>query len=219
VQRTSVQAISLIQQETSLGWEFLAVLERVTALFLMLLLLPVLICAAIAICLLSRQTPLVAHNRAGQEGRSLWVFKLRTIWVKNAGAKWRWIDYISPTAPVLSPDRKAESVTSHFAACCRRYSIDELPQLWNVVCGDMAFVGPRPITQSELAQFYGSDANLVLSVKPGLSGLWQVSGRSRLKYAQRRRLDVFLVRHWSPALYTHILWRTVPSVLSGRNAW
>jgi lipopolysaccharide/colanic/teichoic acid biosynthesis glycosyltransferase len=110
-------------------------------------------------------------------------------------------------------------VTSRFAALCRKYSVDELPQLWHVVRGDMALIGPRPLTAREIVTFYGSDAQRLLLVRPGLSGLWQVNGRSRLTLEERRRLDLFMLENWSFRLYMQILRATVPCVLSGRNAW
>ncbi|HEX6547062.1 MAG TPA: sugar transferase, partial [Bryobacteraceae bacterium] len=110
-------------------------------------------------------------------------------------------------------------VTSRFARICRRYSIDELPQLWQVVNGEMALVAPRPLTRNELDLYYGEDARELLTRKPGISGLWQVSGRSRLTYSQRRRLDLFMIRRWSFRLYLRILVVTVPKVLAGKDAW
>jgi exopolysaccharide production protein ExoY len=118
--------------------------------------------------------------------------------------------------------RKSEKdsrVTSRFAAFCRRYSIDELPQLYQVVTGQMSLIGPRPLTKLELDLYYGRNAAELLTRRPGISGLWQVSGRSRLSYRQRRRLDLFLVRKWSPGLYLQTLLATIPTVLTGRNAW
>jgi lipopolysaccharide/colanic/teichoic acid biosynthesis glycosyltransferase len=101
----------------------------------------------------------------------------------------------------------------------RKFSIDELPQLVNILKGDMSFVGPRPLTQRELERYYGSSAAEVLRALPGLTGLWQVKGRSRLSYRQRRRLDLFLVRHSTIRLRAAILWRTVPQVLAGKDSW
>ena len=83
----------------------------------------------------------------------------------------------------------------------------------------MSLVGPRPLTREEMRAHYASDAPEVLSVKPGITGLWQVMGRSRLTYPQRRRLDLFLVRKRSARLYAAILLRTLPEVLAGRNSW
>jgi exopolysaccharide production protein ExoY len=88
-----------------------------------------------------------------------------------------------------------------------------------VAAGRMSVVGPRPITRFELNEYYGPDAMEVLSVKPGLTGFWQVRGRSRLTYRQRKRFDLFLVRRFSAGLYFQILMLTIPGVLFGRNAW
>jgi len=110
-------------------------------------------------------------------------------------------------------------VTSRLARICRKYSIDELPQLWQVVSGDLALIGPRPLTAEEIETYYRETAAPLLSVKPGLSGLWQVKGRSRLTYRQRCRLDLFMIRKWSLGLYARILAATIPGVLTGRNAW
>ena len=83
----------------------------------------------------------------------------------------------------------------------------------------MSVVGPRPITRFELNEYYDSDAQEVLSVKPGLTGLWQVRGRSRLTYRQRRRFDLFLVRRFSMGLYFRIMALTLPDLLFGRITW
>jgi exopolysaccharide production protein ExoY len=101
----------------------------------------------------------------------------------------------------------------------RKYSIDELPQLWHVVQGKMSLVGPRPMTAQELSDRYGQAAAEVLRFRPGLTGLWQIRGRSRLNYGQRRRLDLLFVRSWSVRLYFRILLATVPRVLTGKDAW
>jgi lipopolysaccharide/colanic/teichoic acid biosynthesis glycosyltransferase len=110
-------------------------------------------------------------------------------------------------------------VTSRFAAFCRRYSIDELPQLWHVVRGEMSLVGPRPLTRSELHRHYGSNAREVLSVRPGLTGLWQVQGRSTVPFPDRASMDLQLALDRSLATYFKILLRTIPAVLGGTGAW
>ena len=102
---------------------------------------------------------------------------------------------------------------------CRRFSIDELPQFVNVLRGEMSLVAPRPVTESELKKYYGCDAEEVLRVKPGVTGLWQVMGRSRLTYRQRREMDLFLVRNRSLKLYLTILLRTIQAVLTGKDGW
>jgi exopolysaccharide production protein ExoY len=85
--------------------------------------------------------------------------------------------------------------------------------------GEMALVGPRPVTAEELRRHYGSAAKEILTVKPGLAGLWQVTGRNRLSYAERRNLDLHFVRNRSVGMYFKILARAIPEVLSGANSW
>jgi lipopolysaccharide/colanic/teichoic acid biosynthesis glycosyltransferase len=110
-------------------------------------------------------------------------------------------------------------VNSRFAGFCRRHSLDELPQLWHVVRGEMALIGPRPLTRSEVEEHYAGVAGELLSVKPGIAGLWQTSGRNRLTYAERRELDLLFVRGRSAAMYARIWARVVPEVWSGANTW
>lgn len=181
---------------------------------------PVLFVAGLVIAILSRRSPLVAHLRVGKYGRPIWIFKLRTMWSGGNGLRLAFVERL-PVASEI-PARKPSNdprVTSRFARICRRYSIDELPQLWQVLRGEMALVAPRPLTRHELESYYGDDAQELLTRKPGISGLWQVSGRSRLTYSQRRRLDLFMIRRWSLRLYLRILVLTVPKVLAGKDAW
>lgn len=186
---------------------------------------PVLLIAAAAVAVLSRRSPFVAHRRVAQGGRPLWVLKLRTMWGDAAESGRRGRPVLLELLPPEIPDRPPQKsdrdprVSSALAAFCRRHSLDELPQLWHVVRGDMALVGPRPLTKYELDCYYGPHACEVLSRPPGLSGLWQVRGRSRLTYRQRRRLDLFLVRNWSLKLYATILLSTLHKAISGRDAW
>ncbi|WP_188111219.1 sugar transferase [Nocardioides antri] len=100
----------------------------------------------------------------------------------------------------------------------RRFSLDELPQLWNVVRGDMSLVGPRPPLPHEVAQ-YDNAARRRLHVRPGMTGLWQVSGRSDLSWEAAIRLDLYYVDHWSMLQDLHILWRTLGVVVLGRGAY
>ena len=193
--------------------------ERFAAALLLLLVSPLLVAAAIVVCVLSRRSPIIAHRRVGWQGTTLWMLKLRSMWGGPTPAAGQWIDRIEDDS---GPDMKSAHdarVRSRFARFCRRHSIDELPQLWHVVTGEMSLVGPRPVTARELRLYYGADAPEILSVKPGLAGLWQVSGRNRLTYAERRRLDLRLARERGFAVYWDVLLRTVPEVLRGENSW
>jgi exopolysaccharide production protein ExoY len=196
--------------------------ERVVALVAFALLLPLLAALAIVTAMLSGQAPLVAHRRLGLNGIPFWMLKFRTMWSAGgcaSGGNQGLIErLVEDRVPEVKMGRDPR-VTSSFAAFCRRHSIDELPQLWHVVQGEMSLVGPRPVTPAEWAKYYGASAEEVLRLKPGLSGLWQTRGRNRLTYRQRRRLDIFLARHYCLFVYLRILGNTVPRVLVGRDAW
>jgi len=207
--------------EENSGWQIVGVLERAAALGLLALALPLMsICAAL-IRIRSGRTPLIAHRRVGRNGAPLWVLKLRTMWEPLAhpnvppGA----IEYIDDEGGPECKVEKDPRVPGRLPQFLRRHSLDELPQLWHVVTGEMSLVGPRPLTGRELRKYYGASSEEVLRVRPGLAGLWQISGRNRLSYADRRRLDLEFVRHRSLSMYMQILIRTVPEVLRGRNSW
>ena len=203
------------------GWFLVQAAERVAAAALLIVCSPILIVAALVIMALSGRSPLVAHRRVGQHGASLWVLKLRTMWQRDDKPQIR-TGFIEHLAETNVPAVKAgfdPRVTSRFAALLRKYSVDELPQLVHVVLGRMSLVGPRPLTRVELSTYYGEHAAEVVQIQPGLTGLWQIRGRNRLNYRQRRRLDLFLVRHFCLLLYLKLLVSTPARVLTGRDAW
>jgi exopolysaccharide production protein ExoY len=205
------------------AWPYAEIADRLASAILLLALGPLLLAAAVLTFFLSGRSPWIAHRRIGRHGSELWVPKLRTMWDRRerfaALSRLFAIEYIDDEAgPALKAPEDAR-VGSRFARFCRRHSLDEIPQLVLVLTGRMSLVGPRPVTPGELAQIYGADAESILSAKPGLSGLWQVSGRNRLSPSQRRALDLESVRNRSLRLYLTILLRTVPEILSGRNTW
>jgi exopolysaccharide production protein ExoY len=176
-------------------------------------------CVLITVRILSGRPPLVAHRRVGWNGRALWVLKIRTMWDldRRTHSSRNWIEYLRNTeVPVVKRDPDPR-VTSSFAAFCRRFSIDELPQLIHVVSGRMRLAGPRPLTRRELDVYYRDASAEMLSVLPGITGLWQVMGRNDLTYPQRRRLDLFFVRRQTLRLYWLVLLRTPGCLLRGRG--
>ncbi len=192
--------------------------ERATACLALVAVAPALVVVLGTVRALSGRAPLVAHARVGQFGQMLWVFKVRTMWSEEPRVGGL-IEYLQDTPVPAAKNGRDPRVTSPFAAFCRRHSIDELPQLANVVAGTMRWVGPRPMTKTELDQHYrGAQAEL-LSAPPGLAGLWQVMGRNRLTYAQRRRLDLLLVRRFGWKLCARVLLGTIKEVLLPRHAW
>ncbi|HVN02922.1 MAG TPA: sugar transferase [Bryobacteraceae bacterium] len=201
-------------------WPVVSILERVAALLLLAVLTPLLLIVAATVFMLSRKSPLIAHRRLGWQGKPFWVLKFRTMWPRETRGRGRRA-LVERIVDERGPRQKAARdlrITSSFARFCRRHSIDELPQLWHVVRGEMSLVGPRPVTAAEWKLHYHQAAE-VLDVKPGLSGLWQIQGRSRLTYEQRRNLDLALVRNRSLKLYCQILLWTLPEIWNGRNAW
>jgi exopolysaccharide production protein ExoY len=208
--------------ECGWAWQVIGVAERVMAALLLALLSPFLGLIWMTILALSGRSPLIAHRRVGQYGAVLWVLKFRTMWRDRSREGIRRplsVEYIDDES---GPARKASSdlrVASRFARFCRHHSLDELPQLIDVARGQMALVGPRPVTAPELEQLYGSGVIEILSVRPGISGLWQVSGRSLLTASERCALDLECVRQRSVRRYFSILMRTVPVVVLGIGAW
>ncbi len=192
--------------------------ERIAAALALLLLAPLAAVLATAIAVLSRRSPLVRHLRVGWLAAPLPMLKFRTMWDRaRRPGPWFAIEDVSNEVPT-SKSHNDPRVTSRFAAFCRRYSLDELPQLYHVARGEMSLVGPRPITREELEQYYEASVGEVLSCRPGITGLWQVLGRNGLTYARRKRLDLWFVRNASPGLYFRVLFRSVPAVICGRGA-
>jgi exopolysaccharide production protein ExoY len=203
-------------------WQAVGICERLASAALLAALSPMIAASAAAVSLLSGQTPLIAHRRVGWRGATLWMLKLRTMWGASADAsrrRTRWVEYIDDEAGPRRKHPEDPRVSNRFARFCRRHSIDELPQFWHVIRGEMALVGPRPATAAELRAYYGAEAETMLAVKPGIAGLWQISGRNRLTYEERRELDIRFVRHRTLAMYTRILLRTIPEVFRGANSW
>jgi lipopolysaccharide/colanic/teichoic acid biosynthesis glycosyltransferase len=191
--------------------------ERAAGLFLLLLTSPLLISSALVVSALARRSPLVAHLRIGRHNRPFWMLKLRSMWEPGTSDR-GWIEYVIAEPPEDGKQPGDPRVTSRFAAFCRRHSIDEIPQFWHVFRGEMSLVGPRPLTSIELLRHYGPHASELVSVKPGLTGLWQVSGRSSIKFPERAALDLKLVRELSPGMYLGILLRTFLALIIGRGA-
>ena len=196
------------------------VAERATGCFLLMLAAPAIAASAAVVKLLSRRSPFIAHLRVGQNGKPFWTLKLRTMWDhSDEPVSARWIEHIVAEPEEGSKHQADPRISSRFAAFCRKHSIDELPQLWHVARGEMSLVGPRPLTQSEVSRYYGAHAAELLSVKPGLTGLWQVYGRSAIRFPQRSAMDLEMVRSLDARLYLKILLRTIPVIIAGSGAW
>lgn len=183
------------------------------------LLLPLLLLVAAAIWATDGKSPIFRHNRLGKDGRMFGCLKFRSM-VANG-------DAVLAAHLAANPRARAEWAETHkltddprvtaIGHVLRKTSVDELPQLWNVLRGEMSLVGPRPIVQAEMPR-YGSALTTCFSVPPGVTGLWQVSGRSDTSYAERVALDLDYASRWSLRRDIVIILRTVPAVLAQRGS-
>lgn len=187
---------------------------------LLIVLFPVLLVIALLIRLESPGGILFAHRRIGQGGRKFKMWKFRTMYSNSADILKEHLrrNPIEEQHWRQNMKLRKDPRITRLGAILRKTSVDELPQLWNVLCGDMSLVGPRPIVSDEVNK-YGEWFGLYCLVVPGLTGLWQVSGRSRTSYERRVELDTYYVRNWSPWLDVYLLARTVPTVLQGEGAY
>ena len=156
------------------------------------------------------------QRRVGVGGREFRMVKFRSM-VVDAEARLAALQAVDEGNGVLFKMRRDPRVT-RIGAVLRRYSLDELPQLFNVLAGSMSLVGPRPPLPREVAG-YANDARRRLLVKPGMTGLWQVSGRSDLSWEETVRLDLRYVENWTMALDAQILARTVHAMVRGDGAY
>ena len=214
---SGVPLLHLEQPELSGGRRLLkATVERVLALVGLLLVLPFAIVAALVVKLDSRGPVFFRQERVGRVGTHFTLYKLRTMHV-DAEHRQADLAHLNEADGPLFKLREDPRVT-RVGQFLRKWSLDELPQLWNVLRGDMALVGPRPPVPAEVEQ-YGPDATRRLLVKPGLTGLWQVNGRADLAWVDAVRLDLYYVENWSLALDLTILGKTIWAVLKRNGAY
>ncbi len=177
---------------------------------------------AVVACLILLESPgpiFFGHTRIGEDNRKLKVWKFRSM-VLNADLALQ--QYLQRNPEMAAEWHRSQKLRrdpriTRVGAFLRRTSLDELPQLWNIFKGEMSFVGPRPIVESEVLR-YTDNFQLYTKVLPGLTGLWQVSGRSKTTYKQRVTLDSYYVRNWSLWLDVWILIQTLRVVLLGEGA-
>jgi exopolysaccharide biosynthesis polyprenyl glycosylphosphotransferase len=192
------------------------VFDRLSAALGLLALSPLLVAVSIAILATDRGPVLFRQRRVGIGGREFTMYKFRSM-VVDAEARKADLAAHNESDGVLFKMAHDPRIT-RIGRWLRRYSIDELPQLINVAIGDMSLVGPRPPLADEVAQ-YSPDMRRRLLVKPGLTGLWQVSGRSNLSWAESETLDIRYVENWSLRADLVILARTARAVLRGHGAY
>jgi exopolysaccharide biosynthesis polyprenyl glycosylphosphotransferase len=192
------------------------IVDKVGSSLLIALLSPLMLLVSLAIMIDSRGAVFYKQRRVGKDGREFTIVKFRTM-MKNADSMVAALADQNEGSGLLFKMRNDPRIT-RVGSVLRRFSIDELPQLFNVLTGSMSLVGPRPPLPEETAR-YAPDVRRRLLVKPGLTGLWQVSGRSDLPWEESIRLDLRYVEDWSLALDAVILWKTFRAVFSGQGAY
>jgi exopolysaccharide biosynthesis polyprenyl glycosylphosphotransferase len=191
------------------------VLDVALSVGLMMAALPVMVAAALAIRFTSPGSVLFKQERIGLNGRIFTLYKFRTM-IADAHERRAEVSHLNQmSGPVFKA--KGDPRVTAVGRFLRKFSLDELPQLWNVLRGDMSLVGPRPPIPEEVG-LYERWQRRRLSMKPGLTCLWQISGRNELDFDKWMELDLRYIDNWSPGLDLKILLRTIPVVLSGRGA-
>jgi len=187
----------------------------VLASLLLMVLSPVLVAIAIAIKLDSPGPVLFRQLRCGLHGRTFTFLKFRSMRVDAEALKKQLAPYNEMDGPAFKMTNDPR--VTPLGRFLRRTSLDELPQLWNIIRGDMSIVGPRPAVLEEVRQ-YEPWQRRRLSMKPGLTCLWQVNGRNELTFEEWMRLDLEYIDNWSLWLDVKIALKTIPAVLFGRGA-
>ncbi len=200
-------------------------LQTVFNYILAILLLPILLpIIAVLAVLIKRESPgpvFFKHIRIGKNGKEIPTYKFRSMY---SDAKER-LESLLASDPEIRKEwetnfkLKNDPRVTKIGAFLRKTSLDELPQIFNVLRGEMNFVGPRPVIKEELERYYGDDAQYYYMVKPGITGLWQVSGRSDTDYDYRVKTDKWYVLNWSLWLDIVILFKTVKVVLKKEGAY
>jgi len=194
----------------------------------MLLMAPIFLAIAMAVKLSSKGPVLYRQQRVGRHGKPFTFLKFRSMYANNDSNvhKEYVTKLIAGEAERVTSDRKGEGIyklagdkrITPLGKFLRRTSLDELPQLINVLCGDMSLVGPRPPIPYELAAYQTWHRRRLLEVKPGITGLWQVTGRSIVGFDEMVRLDLRYATSWTPWLDLEILLRTPAAVIKGSGA-
>lgn len=224
IEARDVGGMLALQLRRSLLFPSSQVIKRVVdfslSLAIGIVLLPLLLLIAFIIRLESKGGSLYCHKRVGHGGRQFAMWKFRSMYQNGAEILEKYLQEHPEERQEWDSKQKLRNDprVTRVGRFLRKTSLDEFPQLWNVLRGEMSLVGPRPIVGGEV-QKYAEFFDLYCRVTPGLTGLWQVSGRSNTDYARRVELDSFYVRNWSPWFDIYLLSRTFRVVLKGEGAY
>jgi exopolysaccharide biosynthesis polyprenyl glycosylphosphotransferase len=214
-----VEGLPLLHVEepkvSGIGWLFKNMIDRFVALLLLIVLTPLFLLVSALIRVSNRGPAFFRQTRVGREGQTFRVWKFRTMYTDAEERLAHLVDQNESDGLMFK--MKQDPRITPVGRFLRRTSMDELPQLINVLVGEMSLVGPRPLPADD-GDFLG-DVRRRLLVRPGMTGLWQVSGRSELSWDDAVRLDLYYVDNWSLAFDLVIMWRTVAVVFAGKGAY
>ncbi len=195
---------------------FKRLFDIVLSVVAIILLSPILLILFIIVKATSKGPAIYKHKRVGKDGKTIYIYKFRSMVVDA-----------DKMIHNFTPEQKAEFEknfklendprVTKIGKFLRKTSLDELPQLFNILKGDIAFIGPRPVTQAE-TELYGSNRELLLSIRPGLTGFWASGGRSDTSYKRRRAMELYYVKNRSFGFDIKIFFKTVISVFKGEGA-
>lgn len=195
---------------------FKRLFDIVFSLVAIILLSPLILIISIAVKVTSEGPVIFAHKRVGKGGKTISIYKFRSM-VVNA----------EELIKKFTPEQKAEFEKNFkldndpritkIGNFLRKTSLDELPQLFNILKGDISIIGPRPVTEAE-TQMYGNYRDMFLSVRPGLTGYWAASGRSTISYKRRMAMEIYYIKNRSVGLDIKIFFKTIISVFKGEGA-
>lgn len=182
---------------------------------------PLMLLLAILVKITSPGPLIYSHKRLGRGGRPFLCYKFRTMY-KDADQRLEKLLRNSPEAKAEWErvfKLKNDPRVTPLGKFLRRCSLDELPQFFNVLIGDLSVVGPRPIVEEEASKFYGKKALEILSIRPGLTGIWQVSGRNDTSYSARVSMDLTYLKTRSLRLDLKLIAQTIPAIISSKGAY
>ena len=194
--------------------------DKVFALCALALILPLLLAIICILWATSGRPIFFSHTRLGKDGKPFNCLKFRTM-IPDSEAR---LEYVLANDPVAREEWNTHHKLSRdprvspFGRFLRQSSLDELPQFWNVLRGDMSVVGPRPISVSEVADYAG-DFPTYAAVRPGITGVWQTSGRSNASFSERVKMDVEYIRNWNLRRDIKLTWRTLSVIVSTDGAY
>ncbi len=203
-----------------IGRAIKAILDILGGLFALILFSPVMLWAAYRIRKEDKGPIFFCQERIGYGAKPFITYKFRTMFMDaEARANILFRDDEIKSGYEESAKMREDPRLTKIGAFLRKTSIDELPQLFNILKGDMSLIGPRPLTEGDVALCYGKSAALVYKTKPGMTGLWQVSGRSDTDVNFRRKINLYYVRKWSLCLDFWIALKTIKTVAKGEGAY